>query len=148
MEKEFVRARALRDVIVSLAMTVTGIVLIILPSAVSGNIFGTCLAVPGMLMLLFFKSGYVDPSSGHRFRRMIKYFPVSRKNEILNALRENPSKVDWNAPEASSGLMLDIYVGCDEDKVFVRMSEFVPYNYVPCSDWLAYEKAQVAGLIK
>lgn len=129
-------------------MTVTGIVLILLPSSVSVNIFGTCLAVPGILMLLFFKSDYVDLSSGQRFRRIIKYFPASRKNEILNALKENPSKVDWNAPESASGLMLDIYVGCNEDKVFVRMSEFVPYNYVPCSDWFTYEEAQVAGLIR
>ena len=92
MEKEFVRVRSMRDVIISAAMTVIGIVLIILPTSVSVNIFGTCLAVLGVLML-------------------------------------------------------DIYVGHGCNKVFIRVSEFIPYNYEPCSDWFEYDVAQVAQMI-
>ena len=73
MEKEFVRVRSMRDVIISAAMTVIGIVLIILPTSVSVNIFGTCLAVPGVLMLLFLKTDYRDTETGLRFRHVIKY---------------------------------------------------------------------------
>ena len=118
-----------------------------MPSAVSVNIFGTCLAVPGILMLLFYKSDYMDESSGLRFKRVIRYFPASKKAEILNWLRENPSAGNWKTSESASGLMLDIYVGRNDDNVYVRVSEFVPYNYVPCSEWFTYDKAQVSGLL-
>ena len=115
MEKEFVRVRSMRDVIISAAMTVIGIVLIILPTSVSVNIFGTCLAVPGVLMLLFLKTDL--------------------------------SKVAWNEKGTADGLMLDIYVGHGCNKVFIRVSEFIPYNYEPCSDWFEYDVAQVAQMI-
>ena len=60
MNKEFVRVRSTRDILISSVMTVLGIVLIAIPSSVSVNIFGTVLAVPGILMLLFLKTGYKD----------------------------------------------------------------------------------------
>lgn len=147
MEKEFVRVRSMRDVIVSAAMTVIGIVLIVLPTSVSVNIFGTCLAVPGVLMLLFYKTDYRDTETGLRFRRVIKYYPASRKAEIMAALKSDLSKVAWNEKGTADGLMLDIYVGHGCNKVFIRVSEFIPYNYEPCSDWFEYDVAHVAQMI-
>lgn len=105
MEKEFVRVRSMRDVIISAAMTVIGIVLIILPTSVSVNIFGTCLAVPGVLMLLFLKTDYRDTETGLRFRRVIKYYPASSKDEIMAALKSDLSKVAWNEKGTADGLM-------------------------------------------
>ncbi len=148
MEKEFERVRSLRDIIISAAMTVVGIVLIVLPTSVSVNIFGTCLAVPGVLMLLFLKTDYRDADTGMHFRRLIKYYPASMKAEILAALKSDPSKEDWTERSAADGLMLDIYAGRGGDKVFVRVSEFIPYSYEPCSEWFVYDENKVASLIK
>ncbi len=147
MEKEFVRVRSVRDIIVSVVMAVCGIVLIALPTSVSVNIFGTCLAVPGVLMLLFLKTDYKDPETGNRYRRVIKYYAASRKSEILAALKNDPAKSDWNETDSSNGLMLDIYVSRNADEVFVRASEFIPYNYVPCSDWFSFKSDSVAKLL-
>ena len=33
------------------------------------------------------------------------------------------------------------------DEVFVRASEFIPYNYVPCSDWFSFKSDSVAKLL-
>lgn len=148
MEKEFERVRSLRDIIISVSMTVVGIVLIVLPASVSVNILGTCLAVPGVLMLLFLKTDYRDSDTGMHFRRLIKYYPASMKAEILAALKSDPSKEDWTEKSAADGLMLDIYAGRGVDKVFVRVSEFIPYSYEPCSEWFVYDENKVAALIK
>ncbi len=147
MEKEFVRVRSVRDIIVSALMAICGIVLIALPTSVSVNIFGTCLAVPGVLMLLFLKTDYKDPETGSHYRRVIKYYAASRKSEILSALKNDPAKADWNETDSANGLMLDIYVARKADEVFVRASEFIPYNYVPCSDWFTFKSDSVAKLL-
>lgn len=148
MEKEFERVRSLRDIIISAAMAAVGIVLIILPTSVSVNIFGTCLAVPGLLMLLFLKTDYRDVETGVHFRRFIKYYPASRKAEILSALKTDPSQMDWSEKSVSDGLMLDVYEGREKSLVYARLSEFVPYSYEPCSEWFQYDESKAAALVK
>lgn len=148
MEKEFERVRSVRDIVISMVMTVAGVVCVMMPTSVSVNILGTCLAIPGILMLLFMKTDYMNPESGERFRRIIRYYPASRKSEIMDALKNDPSRYDWKEDSAASGIMLDIYYGKSVDKVYVRVLEFIPYNYQPCSSWHIYDVAHAAGLLK
>lgn len=149
MEKEFVRARSVRDVVLSSVLTIAGILLILLSSSIPVNIVGCCLAIPGVLMLIFMKTDYKDAETGFRFRRLIKYFPASKKPEVLAALKDNPGKAEWKEEDASAnGLMVDIYAGKNVDKVFVRVSEFIPYNYEPCTDWFSYDEKDVTSLIE
>ena len=149
MEKEFVRVRSVRDIALSAVLAVAGISLIIMPTSVSINILGTCLAVPGVLMLLFLKTDFKEVSTGKHFTKVLKYFQASRKSEILGALKNDPSAYEWKEDISSNnGIMLEIYAGKDEDKAFVRVSEFVPYSYVPCSEWFDFAKDKVAKLLK
>ena len=147
MDKEFVLVRSMRDVVISIIVAVTGIILIICPLSVSVNILGAVIAVPGLLMLFFFKSDYKDVQTGQRYSHKIKYYPASRKLEILDALGKDPSRINWNESASSEGLMLDIFIGKNNERVFVRLSEFVPYNYEPCSKWFSYDEDKVSSLI-
>ena len=149
MEKEFIRVRSVCDITISLALLIIGVVLVILPTSVSVNIFGCCLAVPGALLLLFMKTDYKDVVNGERFSRIIKYFPASRKAEIMAALKGNPSEISWeNLNSANDGLMIDMYNSKTEDKVYPRVMEFIPYNYEPCSDWFTFPSDRVSRLMK
>lgn len=148
MNKEFVRVRSTRDILISSVMTVLGIVLIAIPSSVSVNIFGTVLAVPGVLMLLFFKTGYKDVNTGLVYKRKIKYYSATAKNDILSSLNGNVSSFDWTETPGGSAVMVDVYEGCKSDKVYVRVSEFVPYNYEPCSDWFEFSKDAASALTR
>lgn len=147
MEKEFVRVRSVRDIVLSAILLVAGVALFFVDST-SVNIFGACLAVPGVLMLLFLKTDYKDTESGAHFRRVIKYYPASRKSEVLGALKSSPAQYNWVEGNSANGLMVDIYVGLKEDKVFLRVSEFIPYSYEPCSEWFSYSKAEAGDLAK
>lgn len=149
MEKEFIRVRSVRDITISLALLIIGVVLVILSTSVSVNIFGCCLAVPGALLLLFMKTDYKDAVTGEHFSRIIKYFPASRKAEIMAALKGNPSDISWeNLNSANDGLMIDMYNSKSEDKVCLRVMEFIPYSYVPCSDWFLFSADKVSRLMK
>lgn len=142
----FLRARSVRDVVISVVLTLVGVALIFVNS-IPVNILGCCLGIPGILMLLFLKTDYKDPENGKHYRRVIKYFPASRKAEVMSALKGDPDSFEWVEESAANGLMVDIYVGRDSDKVYVKVSEFIPYNYVPCSDWFEFDKKQAAKLV-
>lgn len=148
MNKEFVRVRSTRDILISSVMTVLGIVLIAIPSSVSVNIFGTVLAVPGILMLLFLKTGYKDVNTGLVYKRKIKYYSATAKNDILSSLNGKVSSFDWTETPDGSAVMVDVYEGSKSDKVYVRVSEFVPYNYEPCSDWFEFSKDAASALTR
>ena len=148
MNKEFVRVRSTRDILISSVMTVLGIVLIAIPSSVSVNIFGTVLAVPGILMLLFLKTGYKDVNTGLVYKRKIKYYSATAKNDILSSLNGKVSSFDWTETPDGSAVMVDVYEGSKSDKVYVRVSEFVPYNYEPCSDWFEFSKEAASALTR
>ncbi len=140
--------RSTRDILISSVMTVLGIVLIAIPSSVSVNIFGTVLAVPGILMLLFLKTGYKDVNTGLVYKRKIKYYSATAKNDILSSLNGNVSSYDWAETPVGSAVMVDVYEGSKSDKVYVRVSEFVPYNYEPCSDWFEFSKEAASALTR
>lgn len=148
MEKEFVRAHSLRDITVSVVLLVAGIALIVMPKSIPVNIVGTCLAIPGLLLLLFLRTDYKDPETNLRFRRKIKYYPASKKNEILAALKSEPAKYSWVEDSYSDGVMIDVYAGKNVDKVFAHVSEFIPYSYVPCSEWFTFDHKSAGELAK
>ena len=132
MNKEFVRVRSTRDILISSVMTVLGIVL----------------AVPGILMLLFLKTGYKDVNTGLVYKRKIKYYSATAKNDILSSLNGKVSSYDWAETPGGSAVMVDVYVGSKSDNVYVRVSEFVPYNYEPCSDWFEFSKEAASALTR
>lgn len=149
MEKEFVLVRSMRDMIISSVVTVAGVLLVVIPVSVSLNILGVCLAVPGLLLLLFYKSDHKDVATGEKYHKTIKYYPVSRKQELLSALESGtPAKTDWKESSSSDGLMLEVLEGRDNGNVFVRLSEFIPYNYEPCGGWFQFDRQQAAAMLK
>ena len=79
---------------------------------------------------------------------LLKYFPASRKAEILEALKTDPSKMDWSETEAGNGLKVDIYINKKNNLVFVHCAEYIPYSYQDCSDWFAFSLDQVGNLTK
>ena len=148
MTKDFKRVHNALDIIISSSLVIAGFVAIIIPSSVGVNILGCCLAFCGVVLFLTTKSGYKDCCSGLCFCRKTKYFPASRKAELLDALKTDPAKIDWSETEAGNGLKVDIYINKKNDLVFVHCAEYIPYSYQDCSDWFAFSLDQVGNLTK
>ena len=148
MTMEFRRVRSAGDIIISSLLTFGGIALIFLPSSVSVNILGTMVTVIGIILMITMKSEYKECLSGLRYRKMIKYYPASKKGEILNALKGDPSRFCWKETGNGNGLMLEIYVCKSEKTVFARLLEYIPYNYEQCSEWFSYRMNIAVPLLK
>ncbi len=148
MKKDFKRVHSALDIIIASVLVVAGVVTVAIPSAVGVNILGCCLAFCGIVLFFTTKSGYKDCESGVCFSKKTKYFPASRKAEILEALKNDPSKMDWSETESGNGLKVDAYVNKKQDMVFVHCSEYIPYNYQDCSDWFTFNIEKTGNLLK
>ncbi len=148
MTKDFKRVHNALDIIISSVLIIGGIVTVVIPTSVGVNIVGCCLAFCGIVLFFTTKSGYKDNQSGICFSKKTKYFPASRKAEILEALRNDPSQMDWSEGEIGNGLKVDIYVNKKQDIVFVHCEEYIPYSYQDCSDWFSFKVGQTGNLLK
>ncbi len=149
MEKNFKRVHSTLDIIISSVLVIAGVITVIIPSSVGVNIFGCCLAFCGIILFFTMKTAFKDTETGVRYCKKIKYFPASRKSELLDALKNDPAKIDWTeAAEGGNGLRVDIYVNRGHDSVFVHCAEYIPYNYQDCSDWFNYSIGATGNLTK
>lgn len=148
MAKDFKRVHNALDITISSVLVIAGIITVIIPSSVGVNILGCCLAFCGIVLFFTTKSGYKDCQSGICFRKKTKYFPASRKTEILEALKNDPSKMDWSEAETGNGLKVDAYVNKKQNLVFVHCAEYIPYSYQDCSDWFTFSIDQTGNLLK
>ena len=148
MSKEFKRVHNVLDIVISSVLVIGGLVTVIIPSSVGVNILGCCLSFCGIILFFTTKSGYKDCSSGLCFCKKTKYFPASRKAEILEALKTDPAKADWTETESGNGLKVDAFVNRKNNLVFVHCSEYIPYSYQDCSDWFAFELDKTGNLLK
>lgn len=146
MNKEFSRVRSGRDILISSLLIIVGATCVILPTGVSVNILGCCLAIFGIVLLFMLKTQRKDIESGIRYKLKIKYYSPKRKDEILKALSDRPSGIDWFENGSEEGLRLDIFYSKAADKVFVRCYEYIPYEYQSCSDWFALKMSETGNL--
>ncbi len=148
MNKEFKRVHSTLDIVISTLLVVAGVVIVVIPSAVGVNILGCCLALCGVILFFTMKNAYKDAENGVTYSKKMKYFQASRKSELLDALKNDPSKADWTENGAGNGLRVDIYINRKHNQVFVHCAEYIPYNYQDCSDWFSYPLDQTGNLTK
>ena len=137
MEKEFIRTRSVLDILVSLAFVSLGTILTFYPlGKMSGAIGIVCLIV-GFLSLLLLKTTYKDEMGEEGYIKKTFCFPNDMKEDILAAMRNGSIENIGNIHSEcnSQSILLCAYCHKKSDKVFLRLYEYVPYSYVPCTDF-------------
>lgn len=135
MKRNFRRVRSVKDIIITVTLIAAGLLCIILPTSVSINIIGATLFFVGFMMTLVLKTGYKDTTTGQLYKKKEMYFSKTRMENILRMLEEDPENIDLSNEGAESSLRLDIFYNKDR-QVFVQLSEYVPYQYETCSDFI------------
>ena len=140
MEKNFVRVRSIKDIIISSSLIIAGCILVSIPSSDSANIAGFFIVVTGLLLAFILKTAYKDSDSGEKFIKKERYFGNEMHDKLKSALA-CPTVLDKNHENRGSSLRLDIYYS--KSKVYVQLFEYVPYKYEPCSSMHehSFEKA-------
>ena len=148
MEKEFIRVRSIKDIVIFVSLIVAGSVLIALPTGAAVNITGFFLIFAGLILALAMKTGHKDPSTGETFMKKELYFQQTQHAAIMSAIAAKPESVDMREAEKGNSLKLDIYYRKSSGKAYLQLFEYVPYKYEPCSKVYEHKLCKVEKLIK
>lgn len=108
MERKFIRTRSVKDITISTGLTVTGCILVALPTATSINITGFFLIFTGLILALIMKTGYKDEESGVRYCKKERFFSQDKRESLINAITANPEKVDLTGEDQGSSRMHEL----------------------------------------
>ena len=148
MNKEFIRVRSVKDVLISTSMTILGSILLILPTSDSINILGFFMIFTGIILFLTLRSSYKDTETGLIYSKKEHFFAQSIRQELLDTLTSMPSSISLSEEDKGNGIRLDIYHSKATGKAYIQMFEYVPYKYEPCSKVLEYNLSDVVKLVK
>ncbi|MBO8485302.1 MAG: hypothetical protein IAB78_02635 [Bacteroidetes bacterium] len=148
MEKEFSRVHSATDITVSVILLAAGCVLVAMPTSVPVNILGFFLIITGLVLALVLRTGYKDKETGERFRKKERFFPAHCKDSISKALASSPDNIDFNEENKGNGLRLDTWYNSKTGHVFVRLYEYIPYRYQPCTAVIATDMEKAGKLTR
>lgn len=147
MEKEFIRVRSVKDIVITFSLIIVGSICVALPTAQSINVLGFFLVFAGLLLLFILKTGYKDTATGLSYSKTERYFAQSIKDEIHRQLRTGQVNINLAAEDQGNGLRLDIYHSKKAGNAYIRIFEYIPYKYEPCSDNFEFELDKIKTLI-
>lgn len=150
MEKNFIRVRSVKDIVISLTLTLSGIVLVALPTSTGINISGFFLLLMGLLLFFTLKSSYKDEKGDVKYSKKEMYFEGCRRDELSSAISRQNCKCKVNLSDENKGntLRLDIYYSRQAGKAYMQVFEYIPYRYEPYSNIYEHEFANVSELIE
>lgn len=147
MNDIFVKTRTIKDYIVSVSLFILGLSATILGQE-GLAIAGVFSIILGVILLIVMKSGWRNQQDGTVCKERILYFSAVRKTEILNALEKDPSKIQIDKNDQSGPLKLDIKYCRKAGYANCQLSEYIPYNYEPCSKVYSYDISLLENLLK
>lgn len=148
MEKEFVRVRSVKDIIIFLSLLILGSVLIMLPTGAAVNITGFFLIFAGIILALVLKTAYKDLDTGIKYQKKERFFQQTMNAAISSAIASKPDSVDLGEEDKGNAVRLDVYFSKSAGKAYLQLFEYVPYKYEPCSKIYEYEIEKVQNLIR
>lgn len=148
MNKEFARVRSARDLVLSIVLILAGLACVIIPSSIAISILGCFIFVVGIVLFCVLKTERKDKETGIHYNLLHKYYPKSRKNELLAALAGDPAAFDWTESENEESLRMDVFYSKSANTAFVHCYEYIPYEYLSCSDWFKFDLDKSGNLCK
>ena len=99
MEKEFIRVRSVKDIVITFSLIIAGSISVALPTSQSINVLGFFLIFAGLLLLFILKTGYKDLSTGIAYSKSERYFAQSLKDDIHRKILAGKVNIDLRAED-------------------------------------------------
>ena len=148
MEKEFIRVRSVKDIVVSSSLVIAGSVLLALPTNEAINIAGFFMIMTGILLAFVMKTAYMDTVTKEKFQKKEFFFQHAMYASLSSAVASKPESVDLTEADKGNSLRLDVYVCRSSGKAYLQLFEYVPYKYEPCSQIHEHAIDRVEKLLK
>ena len=146
MEITIKKARTTYDMLFSIFIMFIGVATCAVSQSGAITLMGAFFITMGVVCWLILKSGYSDMSTMKKLRKSEVYFPVDHKSSILDAVLNEPEKLDKFPQSKMNSLKLDVYY--NEDDVYMQLFEYIPCSYKPCTKVIKHETFDLSKLIK
>ncbi len=146
MEKNFIRVRSIKDIVISTGLAIAGCVLVALPTATSLNVLGFFMIFTGILLFFIVKSSYKDEQTGVKYCKTERYFGQASRVEIMEKISSNPNGINLSEEDKGNAVRLDIYHSKESGKAYLQVLEYVPYKYEPCSKQVEHELNAISNI--
>ena len=147
MNKEFIRVRSTKDIIISSVLIIAGCVLVALPTSASVNIAGFFMIFAALILFLTLKTAYKDAETGNKYSKKEHYFAQSLKEDTARCISASPNSINLTEEDKGNGIRLDVYFDKFNNKAYVQLQEYIPYKYEPCTKFFEYCISDVDRLI-
>ena len=148
MEQKFIKVRSINDIVKFTSLIVIGLILTVIPEVLEAHLAGYALISIGAVLAFLLKSGFKDIETQEIYFKREFSFPGSMKTLILSALASSPELIDISQENKGQTLILQLYYGKSSGKAYLQLFEYVPHQYVPCSQVYEYEISKMANLLK
>ena len=145
MEDKFIRVHSIKDIVISSILTITGTVLVIIPSSDPLNILGFFTIVTGLVLAFILKTAYRHTESGEKLQKKEFYYSNDMREKLKSALT-SPMDFRHKPENQGSTLRMDVYY--NKTKAYMQLLEYIPYRYEPCSAVHEHSFDKVSNLIK
>ena len=148
MEREFIRVRSAKDIIITLTLIISGSIMVAWPDSQSISVAGFFILFAGILLGFILKSGYKDQKSGKYYQKTEHYFAQSLKHEIATKLATDLKGINLNSEDKGNGLRLDVYYSKATGKAYIQLFEYIPHSYEPCSQMYEHTLTDASEISK
>ncbi len=131
MEPKFVKTRTFSDIVISISLTVLGVLLVLVRQSSSVSIAGAMVACLGIVLFFAMKHAWKDLVTGDVYQGKVLYYNKAKKIAILNAVNGDIIALTNIKEEesANKSLRLDVFYSDKSNKVYCQLFEYVPYEF-------------------
>ena len=148
MEKNFIKVRTIKDIIISLSLIITGAVISFAFNGIGVVFGGYLLIILGIVLAFVLKRAYKESESGELYLKRELSFQQKMKPTIIAALKSEPNTINISENGNGQDLRLVIFYSKSTQKAYIQLLEYIPFQYSPCTSMGEYEIAQIKNLIK
>lgn len=148
MEQKFIKVRSIKDIVKFTSLIAIGLILTLISNVVEVYLAGYALISIGVVLGFFLKSGFKDIEMQEIYFKKEFLFSENMKTSILSALASSPELIDISQENKGQAIILQMFYGKTSGKAYLQLFEFVPHQYVPCSEVYEYEISKIANLLK
>lgn len=144
MEKNFIRVRSIKDIVISSVLLISGCALVTLPDSDAINIAGFFIILTGLLLMFILKTAFKDADTGELYTKKERFFAQSKHQQLKHALA-SPTHFCSTGENDGNTLRLDVYY--NKQKIYIQLLEYVPYTYEPCTKFYEHNISNGAKFI-
>lgn len=138
----FKKVHTVKDLVLSVVVTLAGIGLYFLNQGLGGVVFAC-----GLLMLIFYKAGYKANGEGPVLTKKAQDLPRTCRQSIVNYLEGKDDDLELGLSGLGASVRLETYYNKEAGVAYVQLFDFSNYTYEPATEIVELHSPKADNLL-